>query len=361
MPDNNVSYRGSSAVIHTLDSAFVNLSQDRALPAQSALPGERVELAKFNVYTKDAALTSVEFVPEQGKLAYAENYTLSVDTNYDNHEDFEVPGVVSVDGSKLNFNFSANVNQGAGGSTSAGSETSARYALTAEMVDNVIGEHLQLVLSDNASGFGGVNTKTNKPLKGVIFNGNPTTPSQFRVWKDDSYSTVITAVQPEPPLVVKELGSMEPEYVYVAPGTQDMVMDSFTAYAAEGQDITMNTVVFFADTQSMGVFENFVLWFDTNNDNEVDTFTTVEPRQEGSYLYFENIEVLVGAGQSVRFDLQADAIDTVQYSSCRVGLAQDGVFAELAEDETALDPSGEVFIGHRWPKMFIVYNYDGRG
>ena len=326
-----------------MQSAMMSMQERQMLPAQSVIAGQQeVEVFTFDVWTNHAQPTSLSFVAKEGKLSYVEKPTLSVDVDYDGKYDKVFSGTVV--NNALTFRFST---------VDFNGFYSGNFAVSGNIAQNTAGQHLQLGFPANGQGISGNDSQTGKPLVKFTANGGE---GQIRLnLIQPSWATVFTIVNPQPVLAVKELPA-EPAYQPVEQGQENIVLDAFSVYAEQGHNITLNTVAVAANAGDFSMFTYYILWWDSDSDGNVDTSTTTKARQDGKQMYFENLAINVGAGQSMRMEVRAKvnpdtSPETSAYGCLRLGLAQDGIKAtENAVDVVLKD----IFIGHDWQTFYYL-------
>lgn len=350
VPDSNVSFTGAPATVHVMENAVINFSPAYMLPAQSAVVGQQnAELFIGSAWGNNSQPTNMAFVAVQGKLAYASNYVLSVDTNYDGkYEQVFANGVVR--NSLLNFKLTGADFQ---------SSSNWKFMVSGNIASNTAGQHLQLGFPANGQGITGINSQTGSPLMKVAVNGGE---GQIRIFTQNAKSaTVTTIVNQQPVLAVKEVGAGQSAYQQVSAGQTNVVLDTFTAYAYPSQDaVVVNSVAITAIDGDFSIFTAYAFWWDSNDDGVVDTSTATKPRQDGKQMYFEDLGVQIPAGKTVLMEVHADvdpdADATSAYGCLRAGISQDGIKATESAVDLALK---DIWVGHEWPRFYYLGNGQG--
>jgi hypothetical protein len=304
VPDSNISYTGVDPVLHTMETAYLGVSQQQMLPFGSAFAGDKnVALLKFYAWNNSAVTETVSFTASQGNLLNAGNYTLFADTNNDGNFDTSVPGyimtstsykskTVSVTTSSLVFNLNPGMQvQGC------------NFEVCADIAVTPVSGVLQLAFAPGVS-VTGHDANTGKALKGFRLNGNG--EGQISLYAQTSLATAYNLVTRPEELVVKEFGSTTTNgipFSTAKPG-DNIVVDAGTMYAPLG-NITVSHMAIIALNGDLNNLVNYTLWVDTNGDRNVDT-NLGKGALVNSQVSFDNFQEKVPAGQSVMFEVHAD-------------------------------------------------------
>ncbi len=329
--DERVTYIGVNPVLHTMDNARVQISQEQMLPFGSVQQGDKdVTLFKYSTWTNNAVVDTISFSPRRSPLSCATNYVLKYDTNWDGVFDGFVPGTVSgvFPNDKVTFNMSSIPSNGT-------------FEVHADFTSSLpAGSVTVMQLAIYGPGISGHNAETGKPLQGVSVNGNKT-PSQINLYTNIKGVTEYNIVTPPVELVVQE----------AAP-------DESWRQASAGEDIVVNagilksaTIMTLASMAFMDVSNqlhdqpnySYTLWVDTDGNGSADTKVGSGQMKDTYYyaeqLFFDDMDVDLLPGMAVAYEVHATAPDLLPSTGIQIQFAGAcGIKAKHADNSlVALD------------------------
>jgi len=344
--DSSVNYVGTNPILHTLESATLNVSQQTSLPYASANAGDKgVVFLKGNLNGNNSTVDTLTFGASAGNLSDGANFTLRYDTNYDGSYNSSVVGAVS--GGKLIFNLTPQ------------KVSSGEFEVTGDVVAAPTGKILAVAFPGTSGCVTGHNVVTGKPLQGIWVAGPNSSPSapingyQIQLYCSASFSTTYNLVTKPADLVVTESGGVQEwSNVQTANAGDDIIVDS-GMLATSSSNLIVNHMAFVTvNGTSFGVASsNYSLWLDGNN---VSTGVFV-----GTQLLFDKFTATVSPGTNVVYEVHATAPDPLPNTSLQVQLAgpsatTPGITATKNGVALTVD---KVFEQTAWSPMWMLGSY----